>query len=81
MSYEPENHLAVLEDYLQAVHLLTENGWVADGYVSFHDAVQSENYGGPDFWGHKYVKGDQTYWLNYTSVQCVLDFYQPNRAS
>jgi hypothetical protein len=82
MSYEPENHLANLEAFLQAFQLMKENGWTYDGYVQYDpyaelDTIQSANWK----WGHKFTQEDKTYWLNYTSVQCILDTYQPNRVS
>lgn len=73
MSYEPENHLPALERHLEAVQILVNAGFTeapANFTQQPQDADQVE-------FGMPFVRGDDTYWLNYMSVPCVLQ-WRPN---
>lgn len=72
MSYEPENHLPILERYLEALHILTEAGFVAGEYRAYPQVEDGVEFGIP------FAKGSDTYWLNAQSVQCVLQWSQAN---
>lgn len=72
MSYEPEIHLPALERHLEAGQILVNAGFTADpqAYTLASDASDEDmvEFGVP------YTRGDDTYWLNYMSIQCVLDW-------
>lgn len=69
MSYEPENHLPILQRYLEAVQILVNAGFVAD-QTAYTLASEARDADMVEF-GVPYRRGSDTYWLNTQSVQCV----------